>query len=193
MTSADLARDAQARTAVVQDRDSTLFVEAGAGSGKTSCLVDRFVALVESGVAADRIAAITFTEKAAAELVDRIRSRAPTARTGQRDVSGRAASAGQCRHRHTAFVRPARSVRAPYRGGPSAAVHGQRRDRVADRIRHALGAVRRRDAREPGSGRAAAACCSRAAASPSTCVTWRSRSTPTGTWWSSAPTSSAIR
>ena len=49
-------------------------VEAGAGSGKTSCLVDRFVALVESGVAADRIAAITFTEKAAAELVDRIRS-----------------------------------------------------------------------------------------------------------------------
>ena len=68
-------RDAQARTAVVQDLDSTLFVSAGAGSGKTSCLVDRFIALVESGVAADRIAAITFTEKAAAELVDRIRSK----------------------------------------------------------------------------------------------------------------------
>jgi ATP-dependent exoDNAse (exonuclease V) beta subunit len=55
--------------------DETLFVEAGAGSGKTTCLVERFVALVESGVQADRIAAITFTEKAAGELADRIRTR----------------------------------------------------------------------------------------------------------------------
>ena len=73
MTSTDLARDAEARRAVVDDLDRTLFLEAGAGSGKTSCLVDRFLALVESGVAADHIAAITFTEKAAGELVDRIR------------------------------------------------------------------------------------------------------------------------
>lgn len=54
--------------------DRTVFVEAGAGSGKTSCLVDRFVALVESGVPADRIAAITFTTKAANELGERIRA-----------------------------------------------------------------------------------------------------------------------
>ena len=74
MTAAELAGDDAARAAVVEDLDSTLFLEAGAGSGKTSCLVARFVALVESGVAADHIAAITFTEKAAAELVDRIRS-----------------------------------------------------------------------------------------------------------------------
>ena len=73
MTSTDLARDDAARCAVVNDLDRTLFLEAGAGSGKTSCLIDRFVALVESGVAADHIAAITFTEKAAGELVDRIR------------------------------------------------------------------------------------------------------------------------
>ncbi|MFT5222459.1 MAG: ATP-dependent helicase/nuclease subunit A, partial [Glaciecola sp.] len=52
----------------------TLFVEAGAGSGKTKSLVDRIVALVVSGdVALANIAAITFTEKAAAELRDRIR------------------------------------------------------------------------------------------------------------------------
>ena len=73
MTSTELARDDAARRAVVNDLDRTLFLEAGAGSGKTRCLVNRFVALVESGVPADHIAAITFTDKAAGELVDRIR------------------------------------------------------------------------------------------------------------------------
>ena len=73
MTPTELARDHAARRAVVDDLDRTLFLEAGAGSGKTRCLIDRFVALVESGVPADHIAAITFTEKAAGELVDRIR------------------------------------------------------------------------------------------------------------------------
>ena len=65
--------DAAARARIATDLDATLFVEAGAGSGKTSCLVERFVALVEAGVPADAIAAITFTERAAAELADRIR------------------------------------------------------------------------------------------------------------------------
>ena len=75
MTAPELDSDKATRSAVLHDLGITLFVEASAGSGKTSCLVDRFVALVESGIPADRIAAITFTEKAAAELVDRIRSR----------------------------------------------------------------------------------------------------------------------
>jgi ATP-dependent helicase/nuclease subunit A len=69
-----LAADDEARRAVTEDLDRTIFLEAGAGSGKTSCLVDRFVALVNKGVPADRIAAITFTEKAAGELLDRIRT-----------------------------------------------------------------------------------------------------------------------
>ncbi len=58
-------------------RDSlndSLFVEAGAGTGKTKALVDRLVALVESGVPITDIIAITFTEKAAAELRERVRS-----------------------------------------------------------------------------------------------------------------------
>ncbi len=67
------AVDQAARDAIRQRLDETMFVEAGAGSGKTKSLVDRFVALVEDGVEADRIAAITFTEKAAGELADRIR------------------------------------------------------------------------------------------------------------------------
>src|ERR1035437_8639600 len=46
------------------------------GSGKTAVLVERFVAAVrEDGIAVAAIRTITFTEKAAAELRDRIRSR----------------------------------------------------------------------------------------------------------------------
>ena len=52
----------------------TLFVEAGAGSGKTTQLVQRIVSLVvTAGVPLGEIAAITFTEAAAAELRSRIR------------------------------------------------------------------------------------------------------------------------
>jgi ATP-dependent exoDNAse (exonuclease V) beta subunit len=52
----------------------TLFVEAGAGTGKTTQLVDRIANLVlAEGVRLRNIAAITFTEAAAAELQSRIR------------------------------------------------------------------------------------------------------------------------
>jgi ATP-dependent helicase/nuclease subunit A len=52
----------------------TLFVEAGAGTGKTTQLVERITNLVlERGVRLREIAAITFTEAAASELADRIR------------------------------------------------------------------------------------------------------------------------
>ena len=45
----------------------------GAGCGKTRVLVEHFLALVEAGVPASNIVAITFTEKAAAEMVERLR------------------------------------------------------------------------------------------------------------------------
>jgi ATP-dependent helicase/nuclease subunit A len=68
------APDQKARDRIAGELDRTLFVEAGAGSGKTSELVTRVVALVTTGEARlEEIAAITFTEKAAAELRDRIR------------------------------------------------------------------------------------------------------------------------
>ena len=75
MTDADttLPPDAHDRERTRTDLTSTLFVEAGAGAGKTSSLVDRVVNLVESGVDITAIAAITFTEKAAAELRVRLR------------------------------------------------------------------------------------------------------------------------
>ena len=54
--------------------DRTLFVEAGAGSGKTTQLVGRIVNLVViQGMRLANVAAITFTEAAAAELQSRIR------------------------------------------------------------------------------------------------------------------------
>ncbi|MCY3891396.1 MAG: UvrD-helicase domain-containing protein [bacterium] len=61
------------RYAIEVELDSTLFVEAGAGSGKTTALVARVLSLLDSGVAMENIAAITFTEKAAAELKNRLR------------------------------------------------------------------------------------------------------------------------
>jgi ATP-dependent exoDNAse (exonuclease V) beta subunit len=68
------APDQPARDRIAHDLGTTLFVEAGAGSGKTTALVTRVLALVTSGTAELRsIAAITFTEKAGAELRDRVR------------------------------------------------------------------------------------------------------------------------
>ena len=60
----------------VGQRDGSLFLHAGAGSGKTRVLVERFVrAVLEDEVGVERILAITFTEKAAAELKGRLRRR----------------------------------------------------------------------------------------------------------------------
>ncbi|MGH2854861.1 MAG: UvrD-helicase domain-containing protein, partial [Solirubrobacteraceae bacterium] len=57
-------------------RRGPLLLAAGAGSGKTSVLVERFVRAVrEDGVPPGRILAITFTERAAAELRGRVRAR----------------------------------------------------------------------------------------------------------------------
>ena len=60
--------DHAARHQIDDDLAVTLFVEAGAGAGKTTALAGRIVALVRAGVPITGIAAITFTEKAAAEL-----------------------------------------------------------------------------------------------------------------------------
>jgi ATP-dependent exoDNAse (exonuclease V) beta subunit len=67
--------DQAARNRIGTDLGSTLFVEAGAGTGKTSALVNRIVELVVSGVPMEHIAAITFTDRAATELRDRVRRR----------------------------------------------------------------------------------------------------------------------
>ncbi len=65
--------DHEVRTRLVTDLETSFAVGAGAGSGKTRVLVDRIIQLVDSGRELDRIVAITFTEKAAAELRERVR------------------------------------------------------------------------------------------------------------------------
>ncbi len=92
--------DAQARARIGGDLDTNLLVEAGAGSGKTTELVARMVALVASGVATvDEIAAVTFTRKAAAALRERFqmhleeRVAEPSEPEGDDLVRGRLATA----------------------------------------------------------------------------------------------------
>ena len=56
------------------DLDRSLSVEAGAGTGKTTLLVDRILSLLrERRAPLEEIVAITFTEKAAGELKVRLR------------------------------------------------------------------------------------------------------------------------
>ncbi len=68
------------------EAEGTVFVSAGAGTGKTSVLVERYVrAVCERGVDVDSILVITYTRKAAGELRTRIRA-ALTAR-GRPDLA----------------------------------------------------------------------------------------------------------
>ena len=51
--------------AAVECTEGTIRVVAGAGSGKTTMLVNRMVAMVEAGIDISKISAITFTKAAA--------------------------------------------------------------------------------------------------------------------------------
>ncbi|HBA94353.1 MAG TPA: DNA helicase UvrD, partial [Acidimicrobiaceae bacterium] len=66
--------DQSARDDIATLLDQNLFVEAGAGTGKTTALIGRMVAMVlDRAMPIESIVAITFTERAASELRDRFR------------------------------------------------------------------------------------------------------------------------
>ncbi len=88
--------DQPARDEVRDALGLTMFVEAGAGTGKTTALVSRVVALVTSGIALRNVAAITFTEAAAAELRDRIRLALEKGATGASDPPLDAVGRARC-------------------------------------------------------------------------------------------------
>ena len=72
--------DQDQRDAAIAERNRNVLIDAGAGTGKTSILVDRLVEMVAPthkapAIALSRIGAITFTRKAAGELRLRIRER----------------------------------------------------------------------------------------------------------------------
>ena len=66
-----LEMDTLSRNRIISEIGTNLFVEAGAGSGKTTMLVRRMVAMVEAGNEISRICAITFTKAAAGEFYNR--------------------------------------------------------------------------------------------------------------------------
>ena len=68
MTQEEIFRDE-----IVRDLDSNIFVEAGAGAGKTSILVRRILNQLKTGTAkVEELVVITFTNKASQELKSRI-------------------------------------------------------------------------------------------------------------------------
>jgi ATP-dependent helicase/nuclease subunit A len=74
-----MTSDHAARAAITTDLDVNMMVEAAAGTGKTTSLVTRAVALIRTGrCRIDTLAAITFTVKAAAQLRERLQEELET-------------------------------------------------------------------------------------------------------------------
>ena len=86
--------DQEARERARRDFRTSLVVEAGAGTGKTTLLVDRIEALVRTGTARlEEVAAVTFTENAATTMKLRLRERLERARAGDLPAPERARAA----------------------------------------------------------------------------------------------------
>lgn len=89
--------DRAARDMIVSELDKTIMVEAGAGSGKTTSLVNRMVALIgERKTTIEKMAAVTFTRKASAELREKfqieLEARFQEARDEKKELYGSALS-----------------------------------------------------------------------------------------------------
>ena len=80
--------DAADRELIRHGLDHTVIVEAAAGTGKTTELVQRILNVLASGRARiEQIVAVTFTEKAAGELKLRIRKELESLRQRSTDAS----------------------------------------------------------------------------------------------------------
>jgi ATP-dependent exoDNAse (exonuclease V) beta subunit len=78
--------------AAIEARAHDVLLEAGAGSGKTGVMVERYTRLVvDQGVSTDAVLAFTFTDKAAAELRARVRAELSRRAAGTSAAAVRAA------------------------------------------------------------------------------------------------------
>ena len=87
--------DAAARERVRSEHGTGFVLVAGAGTGKTTLLIDRIEALVLAGAPLPSIAAVTFTENAATTLKLRLRERLERARATAELPADRRARAGE--------------------------------------------------------------------------------------------------
>lgn len=69
--------DQAARDAAIDRIDTSFVVSAGAGAGKTETLIRRLERALDAGADPARIVAITFTERAARDLVNKLRAKLP--------------------------------------------------------------------------------------------------------------------
>lgn len=82
--------DQKARDAIRNRLDKTLVVEAAAGTGKTTELVERIISVIAAGkTTIESIVGVTFTEKAAGELKLRLRSELEKARAAEKEPETR--------------------------------------------------------------------------------------------------------
>ena len=148
--SAALSAEQRAR---VERRGGPLALAANAGSGKTSVLVERYVrSVLEDGVAPSRILAITFTDRAAGELRERIRLALATA--GRRDAAHESLAAFISTF-HGFCMRAA--ARARGAGRPPAGLRGARRRSGGGASRRGLRGAAARWIEQPGALELAAA------------------------------------
>ena len=102
--------DEKHRLAAVASRGENLLVDAGAGTGKTTLLVRRLVEMVAPSndaapaVSLDRIAAVTFTRKAAGELKLRVREKLLSELAGKPSAVRRDRLAAALAAADTAFI-----------------------------------------------------------------------------------------
>lgn len=96
--------DAHDRERIRTDLRTNLLVEAGAGSGKTTALVGRMLEHVRTGTPVDRLAAVTFTRKAAHELRERFQVKLEASARDAADAGERARYEQALRQLDRAFL-----------------------------------------------------------------------------------------
>lgn len=106
-TTAMPLNDNHARRTAIADHDRSLLVEAGAGSGKTAVMAGRIAMMLAEGIAPRHIAAVTFTELAASELVIRVREFVAELTEGRIPPELSAALPDGLREQHQAHLRAA--------------------------------------------------------------------------------------